>query len=136
MKSILNIFIVILVLSTVCLSQNRMTREFRQAFPKSQEEIISLSRTMNFEQALPIFYDLSKKYLGKILISDVNLSGPIDVDINKMYWLDALELILRTHNLWYVEQPDFIRIIVPEDAKKEKKLPPDAITVDSREVII
>ena len=136
MKSILNILIIIIITSSVCFSQNRMTREFRQAYPRSAEEMISLSRSMTFEQTIPILYDLSKKYLGKLLITDLTLSGPIDVDINKMYWLDALELILRTHNLWYEERPDYIKIIIPADAQKNKELPPDAITVDSREVII
>jgi type IV pilus assembly protein PilQ len=85
---------------------------------------------MTFEQTIPILYELSKKYLGKIIITDLKLSGPIDVDIDKMYWMDALELILRTHNLWYEERPDYIKIIVPADAKEKKELPPDAITGD------
>jgi type IV pilus assembly protein PilQ len=91
---------------------------------------------MTFEQTIPILYELSKKYLGKILITDMNLTGPIGVDINKMHWLDAFELILRTNNLWYEERPDYVKIIIPADAIKKKELPPDAITVDSREVII
>ena len=59
-----------------------------------------------------------------------------DVNIDKIHWLDAFELILRTHNLSYEERPDYIKIIVPADAMKEQELPPDAITVNSREVII
>lgn len=136
MKSITKFFIIFLISSSVLFAQNRMTREFRQAYPRSAEEIISLSRSMTFQQTIPILYDLSKKYLGKILITDLNLSGPIDVDIDKMYWMDALELILRTHNLWYEERPDYIKIIIPADAIEKKELPPDAITVNSREVMI
>ena len=125
-----------MIACSVIFSQNRLTKEFRQAYPRSAEEVISLSRSMTFEQTIPIFYELSKKYLGKILITDLQLSGPINVDINKMYWLDALELILRAHNLWYEEWPDYLKIVVPAGAVKEKELPPDAITVNSREVII
>ena len=136
MKSILNIILILIISVSVCLSQSRMQKEFRQAYPRSAEEIISLSKSMTFEQTMPILYDLSKKYLGKIIVSDVNLTGPIDVNIDKMYWLDAFELILRTHNLWYEDHPDFLKIIVPTDAQKKKELPPDAITVNSREVII
>ncbi len=136
MKSIIKIFIIIMIASSVLFSQTRMTREFRQAYPRSAEEVISLSRSMTFEQTIPILYELSRKYLGKIIISDLTLTGPIDVDIDKMYWLDALELILRTHNLWYEERPDYIKIIVPADAIEKKELPPDAITVNSREVVI
>ena len=73
MKSILNILIIIIITSSVCFSQNRMTREFRQAYPRSAEEMISLSRSMTFEQTIPILYDLSKKYLGKLLITDLTL---------------------------------------------------------------
>ena len=136
MKSILKILIILICATSFCFSQSRMTREFRPAYTRSAEEIVSLSRSMTFEQTIPIFYDLSKKYMGKLLITDLKLTGPIDVNIDKMHWLDAFELILRTHNLWYEERPDYIKIIVPADAMKEQELPPDAITVNSREVII
>ena len=85
MKSILNIILILIISVSVCLSQSRMQKEFRQAYPRSAEEIISLSKSMTFEQTMPILYDLSKKYLGKIIVSDVNLTGPIDVNIDKMY---------------------------------------------------
>lgn len=135
-KTLITIVGLILLTAALAHSQTRMSRDFRQAYSRSAEEIVSLSRSMSFNQTLPIFYDLSKKYMGKLLITDLKLDGPIGVDIDKMYWLDAFELILRNHNLWYEERPDYIKIIVPDGAKVDEQLPPDAITVQSREVVI
>ena len=128
--------LIILIIANAAISQSRLDREFRQAYTRSPEEIISLSKSMTFDQTLPIFYELSKKYLGKIIVTDIDLKGPIGVDIDKMHWLDAFELILRTHNLWYEDHPDYLKIVTPADYKQEKELPPDAITANSREVML
>lgn len=117
-------------------SQTRKSQEFRKAYT-APEEIISLSQTMTFDQVLPVFYDLSKKYLGKIIISDVSLNFPIGLDIDKQHWLDALELILRKNNLWYEDLPDYLKIVsVREKSEPLKKPKPDEISFESREVAI
>ncbi len=113
-------------------------RELRRAKYTSPEEIISLSGTMSFSQALLIFNDLSKKYLGKVIIDPENRNFPIGVDVNKMYWMDAFELVLRKNKLWYEELPDYIKIIpVSEDAagltEEERK---ELEEFNSREVVI
>lgn len=135
-KTTLIVFVAGTLITSAAFSQIRTSREFRQAYSRAPEEIISLSKSMTFEQTVPIFYELSKKYLGKIVISDLKLDGAIGVDIDKLYWLDAFELILRKNNLWYEDRADYLKIITPEGFRTAEKLPPDAITSGSREVVI
>ncbi len=117
-------------------TQNRFDRNFRSSY-KSSDEVVSLSRTMSFEQVFDIFYNLSKKYQDKILISEVPKNFPINVDIDKMHWLDALELILKTNNLWYEEYNDYYKIVPVKDEQKGKKTTAEGeISFASREVII
>jgi hypothetical protein len=85
-------------------------RELRRAYV-APEEIVSMSKTMPFNQALQIFNDLSKKFLGKVIVDPESRTSPIGVDIDRMHWLDALELILRANKLWYEEYADYIKIV-------------------------
>lgn len=136
-KTFISTILLVLLTASLLTAQTRTSREFRQAYTSAPEEIISLSRSMTFSQTLPIFYDLSKKYLRKILITDFKIDGAIGVDVDKMHWLDAFELVLRTNNLWYEDNMDFIKIIKPGGGTSEQELlPPDAITVNSREIVI
>ncbi len=59
------VFLVILSGSQVLLGQNRrQIKELRNVY-KAPEEMISLSRTMTFQQVLELFNQLSKKICWK-----------------------------------------------------------------------
>jgi hypothetical protein len=75
------------------------------------EQIVSLSFATPFDRAMVIFNELSKKFLGKIIIDPDKRTIPIGVDIESMQWRDAFERILRYNNLWYEETPDYFRIV-------------------------
>jgi general secretion pathway protein D len=77
----------------------------------SPDEIVTISRTMPFDKALAVVSEVSKKFVGKIIIDPDKRSTPIGVDITGMYWKEALELILRTNSLWYDEAADYLRIL-------------------------
>ncbi|MDZ7261456.1 MAG: type II and III secretion system protein [candidate division KSB1 bacterium] len=117
------------------LSQAGRPRELRKAYV-APEEIISMSKTMPFNQALEIFNILSKKFLGKVIIDLQERTIPIGVDIDKMHWLDALELILRTNKLWYEEYAEYIKItsLVEEMAQPAEEK--GKVKFDTREVMI
>ncbi len=97
--------------ASVAFAQLNRPRELRRASYTAPDEIVSLSHSMPFNQALLIFNDLSKKYLNKIIVDPEGKSFPIGVDIDKMHWMDAFELILKQNNLWYQEYPDYIKIV-------------------------
>lgn len=130
------------IFSSFALSQiGGRPRELRRAYI-APEEIVSMSRTMPFNQALQIFNDISKKFLGKVIIDPESRTNPIGVDIDKMHWLDAFELILRVNKLWYEEYADYIKIVplaevtgppAPTAPTEEEKA---KIQFETREVMI
>ena len=76
----------------------------------SQEETVSFRSDIPYKQAIEALSVLSKKFLKKPIIDPSPLTTPINVEIQPMYWRDALELILRTNNLWYAEKEDYLQI--------------------------
>ncbi|RMF54659.1 MAG: hypothetical protein D6748_16155, partial [Calditrichaeota bacterium] len=107
-------FMICLLSVTTLQAQTRRHKEFRQAYT-APEELISLSRTTPFNQALLIFNDLSKKYLKKIIIDPESHNFPIGIDVNRTHWLTAFENILKHHDLWYEEYQDYIKIVATEE---------------------
>jgi hypothetical protein len=81
------------------------------------DEIVSISQTLPFDKALLVLSDVSKKHLNKILVDETGLKVPISVDIVNMYWLQALESILRTNNCWYEEKEEYFRIFLVAEGK-------------------
>jgi general secretion pathway protein D len=76
----------------------------------SQEELVSFKSDVPYKQAMESLSTLAKKYLKKPIVDPAPLSTPINVEIQSMYWKDAMELILRTNNLWYQEMEDYVQI--------------------------
>lgn len=91
-------------------SQLQRPRELRKAYT-TDEEIVSMTKTISMAKALDIFNEISKKFLGKVIIDPEGRTTPIGINIDKMHWIDAMELILRSNNLWYEEYEDYIKII-------------------------
>jgi general secretion pathway protein D len=133
------LLIIIFCLSGVQWSygQARRLRELRQTYV-APEEIVSFSKTTLFNQALVVINDLSKKFLGKIIVDPVSRSTPIGIDIDKMHWLTAFELILKDNNLWYEEYPEYLKIIpIGADQSTMSETEKDAIVkFFTREVVI
>ncbi|HTY36752.1 MAG TPA: hypothetical protein VMH23_06560 [Bacteroidota bacterium] len=76
----------------------------------TQEELVSFKSDVPYKQAIESLSTLSKKFLKKPIVDPSPLTTPINVEIQSMYWKDAMELILRTNNLWYQEMDDYIQI--------------------------
>jgi len=130
-KLCISVFVIILLGSQMLLGQNRrQIRELRNVY-KAPEEMVSLSRTMTFPQALELFNDLSQKFIGKLIIDPEGRNFPIGEDIDKMHWLDAFELILKSHELWYDEYEDYIQIRSMSDATGSGK----TLTAQQRELL-
>jgi len=144
------IFLWMFVLIIPSAAQQAQRKPFKQY--TSPEEIVSLSRSTPFNQAMRILGLISKKFIGKVIIDLENRTFPIDIDIDKMQWRDALEAILRKNGLWYEEHEDYIKIIslqreveqqvppVTEEKKKEevREEKPELLlpTLDTQEVNI
>jgi len=95
-------------------AQTGLPRELRKAYASS-EEIVSFSQSTSFSDALETLNDLSKKFMNKIIVDPEEHGGAIGIDINRVHWLTALELILRNNDLWYEQHEDYIKIVTPSE---------------------
>jgi general secretion pathway protein D len=96
----------------VALSQNDATilRAAKGKESYSQDELVSFKSDIPYKQAIESLSSLSKKFAKKPIIDPQPLATTINVEIQSLYWRDALELILRTNNLWYTESPDYFQV--------------------------
>lgn len=77
----------------------------------SQEELVSFKSDVPYKEAIELLNGMSKKFLKKPIIDTAPLSINIGVNVESMYWRDALELILRTNGLWFIEAEDYIQVV-------------------------
>ena len=96
----------------VALSQDeaRIKRAVKGKETYSQDELVSFKSDIPYKQALESLSALSKKFAKKPIVDPQPLVSTINVEIQSLYWRDALELILRTNNLWYTEADDYFQV--------------------------
>ncbi|MFH0883219.1 MAG: type II and III secretion system protein [bacterium] len=124
-----------MLLAGVAWAQLGGPRELRR-INAQPDEMISMTRSMPFNQAMMIFSDLSKRKLNKIIIDPKSRTIPIGVNIENMHWLDALDLILRQNDLWYQEFPDHILLVDRGGAGLTKEELDSKTMYEAREVRI
>lgn len=86
-------------------------------------EMVSFKDDVPYSKAIQSLGELSKKLDGLLLIDHSPMQGkdkPIGVNIESMYWKDALELILRGNQLWYNDYPEYREIVSFEDVGKQQ----------------
>lgn len=82
------------------------------------DELVSFKSDVPYTKAIQALGELSKKLEGKLVIDRSPLQGKdksIGINIESMYWKDALELILRSNQLWYNDYPEYMEIISFEE---------------------
>ncbi len=121
MKRHFHLFIYLVLLFAIGNVLAQQPRPIRRA-TATAEEIVSLSSSTSFDQAILIFNELSKPFLDKAIIDPEERTGPIGISINQMHWLTALETILKENGLWYEERSKFI-IITEEKAATPSGVP-------------
>ncbi len=77
----------------------------------SPDELVSISPTTSLNRALNAIGEVSKRFVGKVIVDPERREAPIGVNITGMQWRVALETICRKMNLWYEEYPNYIQII-------------------------
>jgi type IV pilus assembly protein PilQ len=119
---------VLWALALPALSQNRLPQEYFSA-----DEIITLAPDMTYEEAFQVLSGISYKKEGKIILDPLKRQGQIGVAITNLPWKKAFEVILKAHNMFYVEHEKFYEVVgevQQEEAGKEK------ISTKSREIRI
>lgn len=106
----------------------------------SEDEIVAFPPTTTFAQAIQILSRISRDVEGKVIIDPTNQQGPINVSIQPTYWKNALEAILRSNGLEFVERatyyeirPSTSGIILQQGPIGPKE---GELTIDSRQVEI
>ena len=100
------------------------------------DEFVSLDSSVPMRTALDILSRFSSKFDNKILIDPQNHTrsiASINVMVNNMYWKRALEYILRSNLLKYVEREKYYEI-VPLGASREEQT--EQITPHTKEIEI
>lgn len=110
-------------------AQERIPRDYKP------EEFISLSKDLPLNVALGIINQLSVKYENKMIIDPLENKGPIGVVVDNMHWKRALQYILRSNLLKYIEHPRHYEIAKMVNQKESKSLE-DQITYKTREIEI
>ena len=70
-----------------------------------EEELITISRETNFAAALRAIEYLSLDFAGKNILNTSIFNNPIGIPIKELQWRDALNLIIKFHNLVLEERP-------------------------------
>lgn len=123
-------FVVLLFMSLSTVNaQENPPREY------SPEEFISLSREITMDAALEIINQLSTKYENKMIIDPEEHRGKIGVVVDNMHWKRALEYILRSNLLKYVERPRHYEIEGMTQQKGTQELE-EKINFGTREIEI
>lgn len=99
------------------------------------DELVSLSETITFDQAIEVLSKVSEKITGKKIVSTVNLTTPIGVEIDKWPYKKALFVIVQYNNL-IIEETESTVIIKRKDESKTKLAKESYAPIDEREVKI
>jgi type IV pilus assembly protein PilQ len=99
-------------------------------------ELVSISQYASFDQAVKMLSAVSELVSGKSIVSTIQISTPIGVEIKKMPYLDALNLIVNAENLMYEDKEGSIVIKTKEKTDEETLSEDTFADLDAREVRI
>jgi hypothetical protein len=122
-RSLLFIFLFVVSISELTQAQTEQSvRRSAQGKVVSQDQLVSFNADVPYMKAIQSLGELSKKIDGRLIIDRSPLQGKektIGINIESMYWKDALELILRSNQLWYNDYPEYMEIVSFEEMGKQ-----------------
>jgi len=130
-KSLL--ILLVLLFATSSFSQNYLQKTLTGKY--SQEELVTMSPTLPFQQAVELLSKISFKASGRKIVSTAEYNQPIGVEITNMFYLKAMDIIVKYAGLVYEQKDDMI-IIKKDNTPEVKKDENTYASVDAREVKI
>jgi len=85
------------------------------------DELVSMKADVSYADAMKSLSEMSKRLAGKIIVDSSpmkNSDKTIGINVESMYWLDAFELILRSNQLWYNDNPEYFEVVSLQDVGK------------------
>jgi type IV pilus assembly protein PilQ len=99
-------------------------------------ELVSITQYASFDQAVRMLSAVSELVTGKSIVSTISIQSPIGVEIKKMPYMDALNLIVNVFNLMYEEKEGSIVIKFKEKTEEDELKDDIFADLDAREVKI
>ena len=131
----IKILLVFLVLvGTLAFPQNYQERQLQGNIPKDQ--IVSLSTAISFDKAIELLSKISEKAKGKKIVSTVQISEPIGIELANIPYDKALVALVQLKGLIYEEKEDVIIVRRKNEPVPQVKTESTYASVDSREVKI
>ena len=99
------------------------------------DELVTLSQSIPFDQAVGVLSKVSEKLTGKKIVSLAGTTAPIGITIEQMSYKRALKIITQYNNLVYEEREDVtvIKALADETADLSQDI---YASIDEREVKI
>lgn len=127
------IFAFVLMMSCVDLAPaQQQERSALQSY--NPAEMISLKRDVPLRTALDILNGFCQRFENRIIVDSKEHNQPIGVAIENMQWKRALEYILRSNMMKYVQFDKYYQI--EDGIEQEEQAPVEPVTIATREVEI
>ncbi len=132
MKKFFVCFVIVIFAAGSFYPQRHLEKQFKGY--TNPEELVSLSPDISFNQAVELLSKVSVNITGKKIISTVDRSEPIGMDIRNMPYDKVLVILVQYANLLFEEREDVI--VIKRKGEEKEKSPETYAAVDSREVKI
>ena len=132
MKTIVTYFILSLFLVLQIFPQKYWERRFKDY--TNPDELVTMSETLPFNQAVDLLSKVSESITGKRIVSAIEKTDPIGVEIVNLPYDKAMLIIVQYANLIFEEKQDII--VINSRGIAEQRSPETYASVDSREVKI
>ena len=132
MKTIVTYFILSLCLVLQIFPQKYWERRFKDY--TNPDELVTLSESLPFNQAVDLLSKVSESVTGKRIVSAIERTEPIGVEIVNMPYDKALLIIVQFANFVFEEKQDLI--VIKSKLIEETRSADTYASVNSREVKI
>ena len=133
MKNIITYFVISLFIVLQASPQEYWERRFKTS--QNPDELVTMSETLPFDQAIELLSKVSESVSGRRIVSTVEKKDPIGIEITNMPYDKALLMIVNFSGLEYEIKEDVI--IVRSKAKEEfDKTPETYAPLTQREIRI
>lgn len=132
MRTYILTLVTMLLLISQVFSQQYWERRFKTY--NNPDELVTLSQTLPFNQAIELLSKVSESTTGKRIVCTVDKEDPIGIEIENMPYDKALLIVVQYNGFMYEEKEDVI--IVKKPGEEIVKSPETYASVRSREVKI
>jgi type II secretory pathway component GspD/PulD (secretin) len=132
MKTITKYFVLSFFIAMQIFAQQYWERRFKDY--NNPDELVTMSESLPFNQAVDLLSKVSESVTGKRIVSTVEITDPIGVEIVNMPYDKALLIVVQYANLIFEEKQDLI--VIKGKNEDEERSSQTYASINSREVKI